>query len=124
LQEIEQMFNQWTPVAQIAREFRVTRQSIYRHFSATGKLETRCENVRGLFRALIANGMEARRMTVPPAVVLAAAVAISKLDNQNRTVDRLESLNPEFEFLSDVRWRRGEMERYAETGILPNWFGQ
>lgn len=120
-QEIEALFSRWKPLAELAREFRVPRQSLYRHFRAVGGFETRSENIRGLFTALIDKGMEAPRFIVPPAIVLAAGVAISKLDANNRTVEKFQT-DGDFSFLSDARWTRTEMEKFAQTGELPAWY--
>jgi AcrR family transcriptional regulator len=121
-QEIEALFLDWKPLAELAREFRVSRQSLYRHFRAVGSFETRSENIRELFKALINKGMESPRIIVSPAIVLAAGVAISKLDAHNRTVEKVEA--NDFSFLSDARWTRGEMLKFAQTGELPSWYVQ
>jgi hypothetical protein len=120
--EIEHLFLLWTPHATIIREYRLTdRNGILRHAKAMGLVEKRLENTRGVLAAVIERGLSCSRLHVPAASIIAAAIAISKLDAEGRTLERFEQVNSQQAFLNDARWTRGEMLRYAETGQLPAW---
>jgi len=116
------MFLQWQPQAKIAREYGLgNRQIVFRHAKALGLFEKRAGNIRGMFVALVERGLDMPRLKVPPATVVQAAVALSKLDSEGRSVERFQRVSADAEFLDDPRWTVGEMERFAQTGQLPEW---
>jgi hypothetical protein len=120
--EIERMFLQWQPQAKIAKEFALgNRQIIFRHARATGLFEKRATNIRSTLLAVIERGMDVPRMRISAAVIVQATVALSKLDSEGRSIERIERIDRAMAFLDDPRWTRGEMLRYAETGELPAW---
>ncbi len=120
--QIEAEFLSWRSPAQIAREFRLgSRQVVYRHMQAMGLFLRRKSDVRAAFQTFIERSLS-RQTIVPPSVGLAAAIALSKLDSEGKTLERFEQVNSHQAFLNDARWTRGEMLHYAETGELPPWY--
>jgi len=71
--------------------------------------------------ALVERGLDMSRLKVPPATIVQAAIALSKLDSEGRSVERFQRVSAGTEFLDDPRWTVGEMERFAEKGELPKW---
>jgi hypothetical protein len=119
--EIEHLFLEWQSPSKIAKQYRLgSRQAIFRHARAMDLFSERTDNARGTLRAVIERGMSGG-MKVTGDVVVRAAVALSKMDEQGRTVDRFEQINSHAKFLNDARWTQGQMLRYAETGELPEW---
>jgi hypothetical protein len=92
--EIEHLFLLWTPHATIIKEYRFTdRNGILRHCKAMGLVEKRIENTKGVLAAVIERGLGCSRLHVPAASIIAAAIAISKLDSDGRTLERFEQVN-------------------------------
>jgi hypothetical protein len=119
--EIEKMFLEWQPMNQICKEYGLgSRKTIWRHSRALDLFSQRNSNVRATFCQIIERGMS-RGMKVSPSMVIAAAIALSKLDAEGKTLERFEQVNRHANFLGDARWTQGEMLRYAETGELPPW---
>lgn len=121
--EIETLFREWKPQTEIAKRYGVDRQAVYRHARAFGLFEKRSNNVRSILSAVIERGgAQLARSSVSPAVTVAAAVALSKLDASGRTVDFIQNAEDKIgALLADPRWTRGEMEAFADTGVLPSW---
>jgi hypothetical protein len=117
--EIEDKFLSWTPQSQIAREYKVGRLQLYRHFRACGLFEERNKNVKTSLAHFIERG---RRVRVTAAAYVQAHVALSKLDDQGRTIERVANGNENGLRLAFGRMTRKELREYAETGVLPNWF--
>jgi len=116
------MFLQWQPQTKIAREYGLgNRQIVFRHAKALGLFEKRATNIRGMFVALVERGLDIPRLKVPPATIVQAAIALSKLDSERCSVDRFQRVSADSAFLDDPRWTVGEMERFAEKGELPKW---
>lgn len=119
--QIEAEFLSWRSPAQIAREFKLgSRTAVWRHAKATNLFSQRKANVRNTFMTLIERGLS-RQTSVPPSVVIQAAVALSKLDSEDRSVERIERINTDFGFLDDPRWTVAEMEVFAREGLWPEW---
>ncbi len=82
--------------------------------------QRRTSNVRGVLSAVIDRGLTPR-MEVSAASVVAAAIALSKLDSEGRSVDRFERTDGAQAFINDPRWTIKEMRQFAERGRLPDW---
>ena len=114
---IEAEYIDWTPIAQIARSHRLQRRSIYLHVRACGLSAARDANIRAALLAHIEKGLIVKPT---PASFVAAVVAVTKLNEQGRTVDELRigtNLSEAFAGFSV-----GELRDYAEHGKLPNWY--
>jgi hypothetical protein len=116
LDEIEREFVAWTSVSEIVKMYGIPeRSSVYRHARATGLFETRDRNVRHALGKII----EHAGSVIPNSnSIVAAAVALAKINADGRYVERREvlSLTPIFERMSAQ-----ELETYASTGDLPAW---
>jgi len=120
--EIEAEFMSWKSPAAIAREFRLgSRQAIFRHCKAMNLFVDRKANVRNTLTTLIERGLT-RQTKVTPAVVIQAAVALSKLDAEGKTIERFQQVNAHTAFLNDARWTVAQMEAFAREGIYPPWY--
>lgn len=115
-EEIEHAFISWTSPSKIAKTYNVSRSTLYRHATACGLMEARQKNVAGA----LANFIErCARVRPSAAAFVSAVIALSKLNEQGQTVDRvsLSSLNQAF-----ARFSRDELEKFATEGILPDWY--
>ena len=115
-EEIERAFVSWESPSQIAKTYRVHRSTLYLHAAATGLLEAREKNV----KAALAHFIERCARVRPTATAFVnACVALSKINSEGQTFDRVSvsSLDQAFEGFS-----RGELEEFAKTGILPEWY--
>jgi len=114
--EIDLAFVNWTSPARIAREYRVSRDSIYRHGHALSLFDKRRRNVRTALEKIIEKAGE---VNVGAAAVVSAVTAYAKINASGLWVERTEqvSLNQLFD-----RMTREEMEAYAKDGQLPLWF--
>lgn len=65
--------------------------------------------------------MSIPRLKVTAPTIVAAATALSKLDAQGHTVERIENYNKEDAFLSDPRWTVEQGDAFSKTGALPPW---
>jgi hypothetical protein len=114
--EIEKEFVAWTSVAEIVKTYNIPeRSSMYRHARATGLFEKRDRNVKMALGKIVERAGE----IVPNAsAIVAAAVALAKINGDGRYIERREvlSLTPIFE-----RMTARELEDYASTGTLPVW---
>jgi hypothetical protein len=119
-QEIEEAFLFWESASQIAKQFKLTsRLVIYRHVRARGLMEQRNKNIRHAIAAFVER---CSRVRPSAAAFVAASVALSKINAQGETVERIQTMNG----LDDLfrKMTRGELLRYAETGELPPWFNK
>lgn len=120
--EIERLFLEWQGQSKIASEYRLgSRLAVYRHARAMNLFAQRIANTRATLCAVIERGM-ASRLKVTADIVVRAVIALSKLDSEGRTLERVEQVNSNTAFLNDARWTHGQMLRYAETGEFPGWF--
>ena len=115
-EEIERQFTDWGNTVQIATEYMVTRDSIYRHAHALGLFAKRQRNVRKALERIIEKSGD---VDVTAAAIVAAVQAYSKINAQGQWVDRTEQVN-----LNDLfeRMTQEELEAYAREGTLPDWF--
>lgn len=116
-EEIERAFCEWKSGAEIAKEHKLPdRRAVYRHAHATGLFWKRDRNLRSALARIIE---KAGSVQVNGATVVAAITAYSKINAAGQWVDRIEGVN-----LNELfdRMSRDEMERYAATAELPDWF--
>ena len=115
-EDIEREWVDWGNTSRISEEFRLSRDSIYRHAHALGLFEKRRRNVKRALERIIerSEGVE-----VTESAVVAAVQALSKINSNGQWVDRVEgvSLNELFDKMTTE-----ELEAYAKTGSLPDWF--
>lgn len=112
---IEAEIVNWSTVTKIAKLFRVSRSSLYRHTSALHLLAKRDRNIRG---ALVRIVEKATTVHVTAASVVQACLVLSKLDDEQRFVDRVQiTTGSDFDKMT-----RAELELYAREGVLPAWF--
>lgn len=116
-EEIESAFIAWRSAAAIAEEYGLTdRASVYRHAHALGLFPRRQRNVRAALERIIEKAGE---VDVTASAVVAAVQAYAKINSAGEWIDRTEtvSLNQLFDRMSN-----GELEEYARSGALPQWF--
>ncbi len=117
LGEIEAAFIGWRSPAAIAEEYGLPdRASVYRHAHAVGLFPKRQRNIRAALERIIER---ADSVDVTASAVVAAIGAYAKINSAGEWIDRTEtlSLNDLFERMSTQ-----ELEAYAPTGTLPDWF--
>ena len=114
--EIERQFVDWGNTTRIAKEYGLTRDSVYRHAHATGLFVRRQRNIRAALERIIekSEGVE-----VTASAVVSAIQAHAKINASGKWVDRVETVNVNklFEQMSQE-----ELEKYARNGTLPAWF--
>jgi hypothetical protein len=114
--EIERRFVEWTSPTRIAVDYKISRDSVYRHAWALGLFVKRQKNIRAALEKIIeqAGDVEANA----PAVV-SAVQAYAKINAQGQRIDRSEMVN-----LNELfgRMTQAELEAYARDGTLPFWF--
>lgn len=114
--EIEGDWTRWGDTTRIAKQYHVTRDSIYRHAHAQGLFSKRHVNIRTALERIIE---KAESVPVNASAVVAAIQAYAKINAQGQWVERSERLN-----LNELfdRMTRSELETYAREGKLPGWF--
>jgi hypothetical protein len=117
-EDIEREWVDWGNTVQIAKQYSLTRDSIYRHAHALDLFAKRQRNIRKALERIIE---QAGVVEVNASAVVSAIQAYTKINTQGQWVDRTEqvSLNELFERMS-----REELETYARDGTLPGWFTQ
>lgn len=116
-EEIEAAFIGWRSPAAIAEEFGLAdRSSVYRHANALGLFPKRQRNIRAALERIIER---ADSVDVTASAVVAAIGAYAKINSAGEWIDRTEttSMNDLFDRMSTQ-----ELEAYAQTGALPEWF--
>jgi hypothetical protein len=115
-EEIERAFIDWTSPTRIARVYKLSRDSVYRHAWAIGLLPKRQKNVRSALEKIIekAGDVKANAWSV-----VAAVGAYARINASGQWVERRETVN-----LNELfdRMTRDELEAYARDGTLPGWF--
>lgn len=115
-QQIEQDWVGWGSTTRIAKQHKLTRDSLYRHAHALGLFAKRRLNIRTALEQIIE---KAETVKVNAGSVVAAIQAYAKINAQGQWVERSERLN-----LNELfeRMTRDELDDYAREGKLPNWF--
>lgn len=115
--EIESAFIGWRSPAAIATEYGLAdRTSVYRHAHALGLFQKRQKNIRAALEKIIERAGE---VDVTASAVVSAIQAYAKINAAGEWIDRTEttSINELFDRMSTP-----ELEAYAQTGTLPEWF--
>jgi hypothetical protein len=116
-EEIETAFLAWRSPATIAEEYGLAdRSSVYRHANALGLFPKRQRNIRAALERIIER---ADSVEVTASAVVAAIGAYAKINSAGEWIDRTQttSMNDLFDRMSTQ-----ELEAYAQTGALPDWF--
>ena len=115
-QAIEQEWVDWGNTSRIGKEYKLSRDTIYRHAHALGLFEKRQKNVRKALERMIEKAGE---VEVTASAVVQAVQVYAKINSEGKLVERQEmvSLNELFDRMSAK-----ELEAYAKEGTLPGWF--
>jgi len=116
-EEIEAAFIGWRSPVAIAEEYGLAdRSSVYRHANALGLFPKRQRNIRAALERIIER---ADSVDVTASAVVAAIGAYAKINAAGEWIDRTQttSMNELFDRMSTQ-----ELEIYAQTGTLPDWF--
>ena len=116
-EEIEAAFIGWRSPAAIAEEFGLAdRASVYRHAHALELFPKRQRNIRAALERIIEKAGE---VDVTASAVVAAIQAYAKINSAGEWIDRTETVS-----MNDLfgRMSTEELEAYAQTGALPEWF--
>jgi len=114
--EIEREWVAWGNTSRIANEYRLSRDSLYRHAHAMGLFAKRQRNIRKALERIIE---QAETVDVNASAVVAAIQAYAKINNSGLWVEHVQGMNMNELF---DRMSRQEMEAYARDGSLPEWF--
>jgi hypothetical protein len=116
-EDIERDFVAWHSPAEIAKAYHLgNRSTVYRHAQALNLFPKRQRNVRAALERIIEKAGE---VEVTAASVVAAVQAYAKIDAAGHWIDRSETVNMHELF---ERMTQEELEIYARTGKLPDWF--
>ena len=115
-EEIDLEFVSWTSPALIATAYKLSRDAVYRHARAMNLFHKRQNNVRAALEKIIE---QAAQVEVNASAVVSAVTAYAKINAAGQWIDRSEivDVNQLFE-----RMTNDELETYARTGELPEWF--
>ena len=115
-ERIEADFVAWRSPMDISKAYSINRSSLYLHVNATGLSARRDKNIRGALSRFIKRGLTLRPT---PSSFVAACQVLSRMNAEGETVDRIaiESGNDDF-----TGFTRGELERFASDGTLPEWY--
>ncbi len=116
-EEIEAAFIAWRSPAAIAEEYGLSdRKTVYRHAHALELFPRRARNIRSALEYILEKSGE---VEVSASAVVAAVQAYAKINAAGAWIDRTEmvSMNDLF-----ARMTASELETYASTGNLPDWF--
>jgi len=115
-EEIESQWCAWGNTSELAKQYGLSRDSIYRHAAAFNLHERRARNLRAALERIIE---QADGVTDNAAAVVSAIQAYAKINSAGQWVDRTEqvNLNDLFARMSDQK-----LEAYARDGSLPDWF--
>lgn len=115
-EEIESQWCAWANTSRLAKEYHLSRDSIYRHVAAFNLRERRSKNLRAALKRIIE---QADGVTVNAAAEVSAIQAYAKINSTGQWIDRIEQVH-----LNDLfaRMSAQELETYAREGTLPGWF--
>jgi hypothetical protein len=113
---IEREFVNWGNSTRIAKDYGLSRDSIYRHAHALNLFARRAANIKRALDRIIERGED---VEVNASAVVAAIQAYAKINAAGKWVERVEqvTLNDLFDRMNDT-----ELEEYAKTARLPSWF--
>jgi len=115
-ERIEGEWIAWGNTSKLAKQYALSRDSLYRHCHALGLFEKRGRNLKGALEKIIE---QAESVKVNAGAVVQAIQAYAKINSAGQWVDRTEQVN-----LNDLfaRMSTQELEEYAQRGSLPEWF--
>lgn len=113
--QIEQEFIGWGETTRIAKEFSLSRKSIYRHAEILQLYPKRRRNVKAALERMIE---KAESVDVTASAIVAAVQALAKINANGEWVDRVEHVDLRAVF---DRMSREELEIYARENKLPAW---
>jgi hypothetical protein len=113
---IDQAFIDWSSIVGLARNYGITRDTIYRHAHAVGLFEKRQRNIRRALERLIEQVEDVQANATS---VVTAVQTYARINARGEWVERPEgmSLNELFDRMSIE-----ELDAYAKGGMLPEWF--
>jgi hypothetical protein len=114
--QIEDEWCSWANTSQLAKDYGLSRDSLYRHARAMKLTDRRSRNLRSALERIIE---QADSITVNAGAVVAAVQAYAKINAAGQWIERTEqvNLNAMFDKMSVA-----ELDAYAKTGELPAWF--
>ena len=118
-ESIEQAYVDWKSPTSICKEYGLDRMTLHRHVHVLGLVEKRQKNIRAALSKIVehVDGL----WKVSGAEVIAAAVALARINSAGNYIERREVVN-----LTELfdRMTREELAVYAREGTLPEWFTQ
>jgi hypothetical protein len=114
--QIEDEWCAWGNTTRLAKQYGLSRDSLYRHCHALRLFERRGRNLKGALEKIIE---QADSVAVNAGAVVQAIQAYAKINSAGQWIDRTEqvNLNQLFERMSTE-----ELEAYARDGTLLGWF--
>jgi len=114
--EIEEEWVGWGNASRIAKQYRVSRDALYRHTHALDLFAKRQRNIRKALERIIE---QAETVEVNASAVVAAIQAYAKINNSGQWIERVQGTN-----MNDLfdRMTTKELDAYAQDGSLPEWF--
>jgi hypothetical protein len=113
--EIEQEWVAWGNTSRIAKQYSLSRDSLYPHAHAVDLFAKRQRNIRKALERIIE---QAETVDVSASAV-AAIQAYAKINNSGQRVEHVQGTNMNELF---DRMTKQELEAYARDGSLPEWF--
>lgn len=114
--EIEEEWVGWGNASRIAKQYRVSRDALYRHAHALDLFAKRQRNIRKALERIIE---QAETVEVNASAVVAAIQAYAKINNSGQWIERVQGTNMNELF---DRMTTKELDAYAQDGSLPEWF--
>ena len=113
---IEKEWTCWGNTSRLAKEYGLSRDSLYRHAHTVGLFGKRQRNIRAALERIIERSED---VDVTASAIVSAIQAYAKINANGQWIDRVEgvSLNELFD-----RMTKEELETYAREGTLPDWF--
>lgn len=116
-QAIEADFIAWRSPSEIAKAYHIQRSTLYLHAAALGLMTEREKNVKAALSRFIER---CANVKASAASFVAACVALSKLNEQGQTIDRVSlSSSLRQAYLTFENWTIGELEDFAVRGTIP-----
>jgi hypothetical protein len=114
--EIERAFVGWGHPTEIALQYRVSRDSLYRHAHALGLFKERQRNIRGALERLIECAGE---VPLSASAVVSAIQTYIKMNRVEQGIEPVQGAN--FMKLLE-QMSKEERETFARDRSLPKWF--
>jgi hypothetical protein len=115
-QEIERDFVSWVGPSRIAKKYKITRDSIYRHAHALDLMSRRRQNVRAALERIIERSDYVK---VNAGVVVQAVSVYARLNARGELIERRQTVNVDELY---GRMSPAELDVYCKTGDVPKWF--